>query len=62
MSYVIREMPAAAPEGLLAKAREVETATIGHRRQMGFVDREVRAMLPGRRSAGTAATLALQGP
>ncbi len=61
MSYVMRDMPAAVPEALLAKAREVETATIGHRRHMGFVDREVRAMLPGRRIAGTAVTLALPG-
>jgi 4-hydroxy-4-methyl-2-oxoglutarate aldolase len=61
MSYVMRDMPAAVPEGLLAKAREVETATIGHRRHMGFVDREIRAMLTGRRIAGTAVTLALPG-
>lgn len=61
MSYVINDMPAAVPEGLLAKGREVETATIGHRRHMGFVDREIRAMLPGRRIAGTAVTLAIPG-
>jgi regulator of RNase E activity RraA len=61
MSYVIRDMPVPVPERLLAKAREVETATIGHRRHMGFVDREIRAMLPGRRIAGTAVTLALPG-
>jgi regulator of RNase E activity RraA len=61
MSYVMRDMPAAVPEGLLTKAREVETATIGHRRHMGFVERTIRAMLPGRRIAGTAVTLALPG-
>jgi regulator of RNase E activity RraA len=61
MSYVMRDMPAAVPEALLAKAREVETATIGHRRHMGFADREIRAMLPGRRIAGTAVTVALPG-
>jgi regulator of RNase E activity RraA len=61
MSYVMRDMPAAVPERLLAKARKVETATIGHRRHMGFVDREIRAMLAGRRIAGTAVTVALPG-
>lgn len=61
MSYIVREMPSPIAPALLAKARRAETATIGHRRQLGFVDRSVQAVLPGRRIAGTAVTLALPG-
>ena len=61
MSYVIAEMPDRIGAGLLDKARRVETATVGHRRHMGFVDPAIQAVLPGRRIAGTAVTLALPG-
>lgn len=61
MTYSISPMPAQMDSDLLAKARRVETATIGHRRQMGFVDPSIQAVLPGRRIAGTAVTLALPG-
>ncbi len=61
MSYSISPMPAQIETGLLEKARRVETATIGHRRQMGFVDPTIQAVLPSRRIAGTAVTLALPG-
>lgn len=61
MSYVLRDMPVQIAASLLEKARQVETATIGHRRQMGFCDPAIQATLPGRRIAGTAVTLALPG-
>jgi regulator of RNase E activity RraA len=60
MTYDLRSMPAAVPPGLLEKAERVETATIGHRRQLGFVDRGVQALKAGK-IAGTAVTLALPG-
>lgn len=61
MSYQLRDMPAQIAASLLEKAGRVETATIGHRRQMGFCDPAIRTMLPGRHAAGTAVTLALPG-
>jgi len=61
MKYVLRPMPAQIDASLLDKARRVETATIGHRRQLGFVDPSIQAILPGRHVAGTAVTLALPG-
>jgi len=62
MSYQINEMPAAVDAGLLEKAGRAETATIGHRRFLGFADPAIQGILPGRRRiAGTAVTLALPG-
>jgi regulator of RNase E activity RraA len=61
MSYVIKDMPAPIDSALVDKAGQAETATIGHRRHMGFVDRGVQCVLPDRRVAGTAVTLALPG-
>lgn len=61
MSYQLRDMPAQIEATLLEKAERVETATIGHRRQMGFCDPAIQAMLRGRHAAGTAVTLALPG-
>ncbi|MEZ5825565.1 MAG: RraA family protein [Geminicoccaceae bacterium] len=61
MSYDIREMPDQMPAALLEKAGRVETATVGHKRFLGFVDPAIQAILPGRRIAGTAVTLALPG-
>jgi len=61
MGYIINEMPPQVDAALIEKCRRVETATVGHRRHMGFADREIQAVLPGRRIAGTAVTLALPG-
>ncbi|MCB2054510.1 MAG: RraA family protein [Geminicoccaceae bacterium] len=61
MTYTIRDMPPAIDAALLAKAKTVETATIGHKRFMGFLDPAIQAVLPSRRVAGTAVTLALPG-
>lgn len=61
MSYIINDMPTQVPPPLLDKARKVETATVGHKRLMGFADPAIQAILPGRCIAGTAVTLALPG-
>ncbi|MEM7022617.1 MAG: RraA family protein [Pseudomonadota bacterium] len=58
---MLRDMPPPIPAELLEKAGRVETATVGHLRQLGFVDRHVQCVLPGRKIAGTAVTLALPG-
>lgn len=60
MSYEIRPMPRQAPAPLVEKASRTETATIGHRRQLGFVNRAIQNISPGR-IAGTAVTLAIPG-
>ncbi|MEO1103040.1 MAG: RraA family protein [Pseudomonadota bacterium] len=61
MSYILRDMPPELPADLRRKAERAETATIGHRRFMGFADSAIQAMLPGKRAVGTAVTLALPG-
>ncbi len=58
MTYQIKAMPTPAPAALVEKASRAETATIGHRRQLGFVDRTIQGIAPGR-IAGTAVTLAI---
>ena len=59
MSFVINEMPVQIDEGLLRECESVETATIGHRRHTGFVDRSIQSISDSERIAGTAITLAL---
>ncbi len=62
MPYVIKDMPVQVSQALVDKCAAVETATIGHLRHMGFVDREIRNVLGERKSvAGTAVTLAIPG-
>ncbi len=61
MSFVLRELPMQVSPHLIEKLSRCETATIGHRRQQGFADRALQCILPGRRVAGTAVTLALPG-
>ena len=60
MSYDIKDMPSQVPAGLLEKASHAETATIGHRRQLGFAHRGIQSIAGGR-IAGTAVTLAIPG-
>lgn len=55
--FDVRDFPPALPEALVALMREVETATIGHVLHDGFLDRDIRAMLPGLRVVGCAVTL-----
>jgi 4-hydroxy-4-methyl-2-oxoglutarate aldolase len=60
--YRIGPMPDQAPEAVLAKLRKVETATVGHSRHWGFMDRAIQPLLKTKRVAGTAVTLAIPGP
>lgn len=61
MSYVVRELPKHVAPHIIEKLSRAETATIGHVRQQGFADRRIQGILPGRRVAGTAVTLAIPG-
>jgi 4-hydroxy-4-methyl-2-oxoglutarate aldolase len=60
--YRINPMPAQIVPDLVAKLMKVETATVGHSRHWGFMDRGIQPLLRGRRIAGTAVTLAIPGP
>lgn len=55
--FTIRPMPSQIPGDLITLLERVETATIGHVLHSGFVDREIRAVLPMKRIAGTAVTI-----
>lgn len=55
----VNTMPAPADPGLLSRLRAVDPTTIGHFRHYGFVDPEIRALIPGRRVAGTAVTVCM---
>ncbi len=60
--YEIGPMPEPLPSGLVAKLEQVETATIGHWRHWGFMDRGIQPLLREKRIAGVAVTLAIPGP
>ena len=60
--YRIAAMPAQIAPALLDKLRKVETATVGHSRHWGFMDRGIQPLLRTKRVAGTAVTLAIPGP
>ena len=55
--FKVRAMPPQTDPDLLARLRAVDPTTIGHFRHYGFVDPQVRALIPGRRVVGTAQTL-----
>ncbi|MFD2236514.1 RraA family protein [Aureimonas populi] len=55
--FTVQPMPEQIDEDLVALLEKVEVATIGHVLHSGFVDPALRAVLPGRRVAGTAVTL-----
>ena len=61
LQFQIGEMPAQVDPEILALLAEAETATVGHFRHLGFVDRRVRPVGPSPvpRIVGTAVTLAL---
>lgn len=61
MMYTIKDMPEQVPADELALLADVETATVGHWRLFGFMDRQIQPLLPGRRVVGTAVTLAISG-
>jgi regulator of RNase E activity RraA len=60
--YRIGPMPAQVAPAILAKLLKVETATVGHSRHWGFMDRGIQPLLRTKRVAGTAVTLAIPGP
>jgi regulator of RNase E activity RraA len=60
--YEIGPMPETLPAALVAKLEQVETATIGHWRHWGFMDRGIQPLLGEKRIAGVAVTLAIPGP
>jgi 4-hydroxy-4-methyl-2-oxoglutarate aldolase len=60
--YTIRDMPDQIPQADLDLLSQVETATVGHWRLIGFMNRAIQPLLPGRRVVGTAVTLAIAGP
>ncbi|KSV64722.1 RraA family protein [Ensifer sp. ENS07] len=60
--YVIEKMPEQIAQADLDLLSGVETATVGHWRLMGFMDRAIQPLLPGKRVVGTAVTLAIAGP
>ena len=43
MSFVVKDMPAQLDAHLVKRLAKCETATIGHVKQMGFVDRGIQA-------------------
>lgn len=55
--FIINPMPQQIAPELVAELEKCEVATIGHVLHSGFVDREIRAVVPGKRVAGTAVTL-----
>ncbi len=59
--YQINPMPQQIDPALVSRAANVETATIGHIRQLGFADPAIVPMMPAKTVIGTAVTLALPG-
>jgi len=59
--YRIAEMPQQISAEVRDKLLQVETATIGHSRHWGFMNRGIQPLLANRRIAGTAVTLAIPG-
>lgn len=60
--YVLAAMPPQIPAEVIALLERAKTATIGHWRHWGFVDRGIAPILRRRRSAGTAVTVQIPGP
>jgi regulator of RNase E activity RraA len=59
--FVIEALPPQIDPALLDALERVEPATIGHFLDFGFMDPEIRALLPDRRIAGTAVTCRFAG-
>ncbi|GIR79074.1 MAG: hypothetical protein CM15mP81_05840 [Alphaproteobacteria bacterium] len=49
VSYTVNKMPDQIDESLLKKCLKAETATIGHKRHLGFVNRQVQNILNEKR-------------
>src|SRR6185369_9687054 len=61
-SYRIHEMPPQLPAAAMADLQKVEVATIGHYLHDRFMAPALKAVIDGRRIAGTAVTLSIPGP
>jgi 4-hydroxy-4-methyl-2-oxoglutarate aldolase len=61
-AYTIGAMPAPLPAGDLQLLAQVETATVGHWRHLGFMDRAIQPLIRGKRIVGVAVTVAIPGP
>ena len=62
MNYTLNEMPKQIDQSILEKSLKAETATIGHRRHVGFVNRNIQNIFNQKITiAGTAVTLAIPG-
>jgi 4-hydroxy-4-methyl-2-oxoglutarate aldolase len=59
--FVVNDPPPQIAPARLALLRKAEPATIGHFRQVGFMDPTIHALLPDRRIAGTAVTIRFDG-
>ncbi|WP_439598469.1 RraA family protein [Falsiroseomonas sp.] len=59
--YVVEPMPGQISAEVVALLEQTETATVGHWRHWGFVDRRIQGLLR-RRVAGTAVTVQCPGP
>jgi 4-hydroxy-4-methyl-2-oxoglutarate aldolase len=59
--FVINDLPKPIEPALLELLAAAEPATIGHFLDFGFMDPEVRALLPNKRIAGTAVTCRFAG-
>ncbi len=57
--YDVGDMPEQPAPALLERLRQVDTATIGHLRHVGFMSPSIQILHPGSRIAGCAVTLAL---
>lgn len=60
--FIVRGMPEQIARDDLELLSGVETATVGHWRVFGFMDRGIQGLLRGKRVVGTAVTLAIPGP
>jgi 4-hydroxy-4-methyl-2-oxoglutarate aldolase len=60
--YTIKDMPEQIAVEDLELLAGVETATVGHWRLFGFMDRAIQPLLRNRRVVGTAVTIAIPGP
>jgi hypothetical protein len=59
--YLVEKMPGQISAEVVALLEQAETATVGHWRHWGFVDRGIQGLLR-RRVAGTAVTVQIPGP
>ena len=60
--YVVEKSAPQISAEVIALLEQTETATVGHWRHWGFVDRGVQPLLRHRRVAGTAVTVQIPGP